>query len=258
MSKKEWTTIDKSEWDRGPWDDEPDKVQWVDEVAGLDCLIVRNRGGALCGYVGVPGGHPLFGVGYSTEVEVLGAALESRKERPVGENPGMAVMLAMLGGEIKASPETVFEVHGGLTFADGCHEPTEEQFASIADRKAARLAEAAKYPQGDAARDVRELTEQEAMTFAEWRDHQMGRRICHVPAEGRPGRVWWFGFDCAHSGDLSPAHEAPMRRYGDRMSFSDETYRGRAYVEREVGNLAHQLAAITTAAAASHTKETGE
>lgn len=46
----------------GPWTDEPDKAQWVDEATGLDCLIVRaETSGSLCGYVGVPPGHPCYG-----------------------------------------------------------------------------------------------------------------------------------------------------------------------------------------------------
>lgn len=47
----------------GPWADEPDKAQWVDDATDLDCLIVRNRSGALCGYVGVPADHPWHGRG---------------------------------------------------------------------------------------------------------------------------------------------------------------------------------------------------
>jgi hypothetical protein len=40
---------------------EPDKEQWADESTGLPCLLKRNpRSGALCGYVGVPEGHPWF------------------------------------------------------------------------------------------------------------------------------------------------------------------------------------------------------
>lgn len=46
----------------GPWTEEPDKAQWVDPTTGLDCLIVRAHHGALCGYVGVPPGHPFHGV----------------------------------------------------------------------------------------------------------------------------------------------------------------------------------------------------
>lgn len=79
-----WKNTDKSEWENGPWMDEPDKAQWIH--AGLDCLIVRGPGGALCGYVGVPESHPGFERDYD-EVNV--------------------------------------DVHGGLTFADKC-QPSEE------------------------------------------------------------------------------------------------------------------------------------
>lgn len=45
----------------GPWNDEPDKIQWIDEGTGLDCLMVRSLlSGSWCGYVGVPPGHPLY------------------------------------------------------------------------------------------------------------------------------------------------------------------------------------------------------
>lgn len=56
--------VDKSGWGPGPWSDEPDKIQWADEDTGLPCLIVRNRAGALCGYVGIPESHPWFGMDY--------------------------------------------------------------------------------------------------------------------------------------------------------------------------------------------------
>lgn len=81
MKTLEWTTIDKSSWPRGEWDSEPDKKQWLDEATGLPCLIVRGPSGALCGYVGVPDGHPLFEKDYSS---------------------------------------ADVSVHGGLTFADHC------------------------------------------------------------------------------------------------------------------------------------------
>src|SRR4051812_33030319 len=28
--------------------------------------------------------------------------------------------------------------------------------------------------------------------------------VCHVPKPGEPENLWWFGFDCAHSGDMHP------------------------------------------------------
>lgn len=87
MQTIEYRTVDKSTWGRGPWQDEPDKVQWQDEKTGLACLIRRAPGvGSLCGYVGVPQGHPWHGMDY---------------------------------GDVDAS------VHGGLTFAQACGEGDE-------------------------------------------------------------------------------------------------------------------------------------
>lgn len=51
----------------GPWDTEPNKIQWLDPGTDLDCLIVRGPLGTLCGYVGVPPSHPLYQVDYSDE-----------------------------------------------------------------------------------------------------------------------------------------------------------------------------------------------
>lgn len=69
MKTLEWHDPDRAEdrarWGPGPWDGEPDKVQWPDPATGYACLIHRNRMGALCGYVGVPEGHPWHGLGYS-------------------------------------------------------------------------------------------------------------------------------------------------------------------------------------------------
>lgn len=70
----------RKDWTPGPWDDEPNRAEW--RYKDLPCLIVRNRSGALCGYVGVPPGHPVHGKHYD-DVEV--------------------------------------DVHGGLTFSAGCH-----------------------------------------------------------------------------------------------------------------------------------------
>lgn len=78
--------VDKSEWDAGPWHQEPDKLNWVDPETGLDCMIVRaGEIGHLCGYVGVPPNHPYHGKNYWDE------------------NGGPDV-----------------QVHGGLTYADKC------------------------------------------------------------------------------------------------------------------------------------------
>lgn len=56
-------TIDKSSWGPGPWQSEPDRVEF--EHAGFPCLMLRQpRLGHWCGYVAVPPGHPWHGKGY--------------------------------------------------------------------------------------------------------------------------------------------------------------------------------------------------
>jgi hypothetical protein len=62
----EYTTIDKSDWPRGEWDNEPDKIQFPDPETGLPTLIVRGPSGALCGYVGVTEEHPWYKKSYNS------------------------------------------------------------------------------------------------------------------------------------------------------------------------------------------------
>lgn len=78
------TYLDRTGWAPGPWDGEPDHVEWRDPATGLPCLTHRNRFGTWCGYVGVPPGHPWHGKDYDDE------ALYD------------------------------VDVHGGLTYADLC------------------------------------------------------------------------------------------------------------------------------------------
>ena len=67
-----------------PWESEPSYAEWVDTATGYKCRIVRNPStGTLCGYVGIPREHRLYGMTYQ------------RAEN--GDND--------------------FEVHGGLTFS---------------------------------------------------------------------------------------------------------------------------------------------
>lgn len=55
--------LDKSDWGPGPWQDEPDRVEW--KAHGFHCLITRSDlSGSLCGYVALPEGHPWFEKGY--------------------------------------------------------------------------------------------------------------------------------------------------------------------------------------------------
>lgn len=53
--------IGRSGWPSGPWDSEPDKIQWTDDLTGMPCLLARAARGQWCGYVAVPPEHPLYG-----------------------------------------------------------------------------------------------------------------------------------------------------------------------------------------------------
>jgi hypothetical protein len=89
------TFIDRSSWPPGPWDDEPDRVDWRDEITGYPCFVKRGPTGAWCGYVGLPPGHRFH----------------------------------------DADPDEVpVDVHGGLTFGAPCDEddgPTAERICHV-------------------------------------------------------------------------------------------------------------------------------
>lgn len=99
MGDHVFTTQDKTTWGDGPWQTEPDKVVWIDEVTRLDCMANRGPSGSWCGYVGVDPSHRMHGKGYS---ECLAGC-------PAEE-----------GSCYDHSPEAVLSVHGGLTYAKAC------------------------------------------------------------------------------------------------------------------------------------------
>lgn len=118
MITEKFSDVDKSTWGPGAWQDEPDKAFWVDPETGLDCLVVRNPMGALCGYVGVKKDHPLHGVGYSEHVEKLKELLQTRS----GDLNKLSIfsLFVNAGEGGKSTPDLAFEVHGGITFSDEC------------------------------------------------------------------------------------------------------------------------------------------
>lgn len=150
MKTIEYKGPDKSEDypEHGPWMDEPDKIQWLDEDTQMPCLIVRGPSGALCGYVGVNHTHPHFQKDYN-------------------------------------DPEV--SVHGGLTFASKCQET----------------------------KDDNEIA------------------VCHKVEENEDDNVWWFGFDCAHVGDLCPKN--------NHYKYEGDSYKTVEYVKAQVESLAQQL-----------------
>jgi len=84
MKSEEW--IDKRAWGEGPWQGEPDRVEWRE--GNKVCLVKRHPAhGHFCGYVGLQRGHKLYGKGYDEAHDFM---------------------------EI--------DVHGGLTYAGPCEE----------------------------------------------------------------------------------------------------------------------------------------
>lgn len=45
----------------GPWNNEADKIAWIDAETGLGCIMLRQEDGTISGYTGVGPDHPLFG-----------------------------------------------------------------------------------------------------------------------------------------------------------------------------------------------------
>lgn len=89
------------------------------EHEGLRCVVIMTPMGHRCGYVGLPKGHPLYGVDYNTKTKALSA--KSMPDVPT-KKIGVGQMLkAMLGeyNEESISPEMFFSVHGGITYSGG-------------------------------------------------------------------------------------------------------------------------------------------
>jgi hypothetical protein len=237
METREWKTLNRTGWPSGEWDDEPDKAQWIDEGSGLPCLAVRaSHSGHWCGYVGVSESHPWFGKGYDDCVlktalprgpkdgdEKWGSFAKDLAERTVCDEEYCS-----------HRPESMIEVHGGLTFADSCMDTSEEAWGRWRQRMADRAEDAKKYPRGDSARTLRDWGAG-IDSYDAWRELAQARAICHTPGPGEPDHAWWFGFDCAHSGDASPAR-------GDDFGLYGSYYKTLSYVRNECAKLARQLA----------------
>lgn len=81
--------------------------------------------------------------------------------------------------------------------------------------------------------------------FCQPHGDEEGKGICHIAAPGEPDRVWWLGFDCAHSGDHGP-RDAAYARDRSEECFSLRwrgTYKALGYVKNQCANLAEQIKA---------------
>lgn len=191
------TEIRKSQWGKGPWQNEPDRLQWVDKATGLTCLALRGPVGSFCGYVGVPETHPAYEITYDGTPVTEHEEWRKQSRKYIRENspnfekldfPKMPDVIPGIGEAIEK-----ITVHGGLTYSGF------------------------------------------------WPDKVPG--------------LWFFGFDCAHSGDLCPGMVATLKRINiDEGTTRREDYHSGdkyctiEYVQAECTELAAQLAAIGSGA----------
>lgn len=203
MKLQAYKTINKSTWPRGPWDEEPDKVQYTDPDTGLPCLIVRHpTSGQLCGYVGVTDGHPDFQKDYDS---------------------------------VAAS------VHGGLTYSSFCQEARSEDFLKWNQRMKDRTEEALQYPDGDAASDWRRMGHL-VDDYEAWQEYNEASAICHK-TEGNDRVWWFgfdcAHFRDYTPGIAATFAAIGYDAYGERHK--DDIYRDINYVKAEIASLAKQL-----------------
>lgn len=94
---------DRSSWGPGPWESEPDRVDF--EHGGLPCLLLRSPMGFWCGYAAVLPGHPWHGV---DSCQCLAPADPAHASDENGWH------------ECEQRPESLMDVHGGLTYSGAC------------------------------------------------------------------------------------------------------------------------------------------
>lgn len=139
--------------------------EWITKAGFLARAGMVNES-HRCGYVAVGPDHPLFGVNYNEETDVL---IPPDENETVGKRSPIILLSLSFGGPLTV-PDVVMDVHGGLTYSE--------------------------------------------------------------QDENDPN-LWWFGFDCAHAGDLTMTHI--------KHDFTEGEFRSLEYVIEECESLAEQL-----------------
>jgi hypothetical protein len=129
--------LPKAKWGPGPWQDEPDRVDF--EHAGLPCAIIRNLHvtGSLCGYVGVPDSHPWWGKDAHTCVATPQCPEPPPPDFEQWAKDGMPVPPE--GSRWRASMQeptwscghtigSMVSVHGGITWASTAYFQTKSAY----------------------------------------------------------------------------------------------------------------------------------
>lgn len=261
IETREWDFphFNKRDWGKGPWLNEPDKLQF--SKCGYPCLVLRNSSlGSLCGYVAVPPGHPAYGLHYEGIDALLADIvyadfMESlrkwgRQGRPLTKhklpdmNPIERPEPSTDAGKAVAS----IRVHGGLTYSNSGFIISEEAWKELLKHFPKARKEAAKFPVGDWARFLSHWEEAEH-SYEAFKNIAEATTLCLIPYSNTP--PWWFfGFDCSHADDLMPAMAYLMKTFrfkpspGMEFIRNEDVYRDLTYVENECEDLALQLKAI--------------
>jgi hypothetical protein len=110
--------LPKARWGRGPWQREPDMLEW--RHAGFHCGALRAEvTGSWCGYVGVSGDHPVFGKGPWECILACNRDPAPRfSSSPFGEAmASIARRLDIPHSSCEHTVSTLFDVHGGITYS---------------------------------------------------------------------------------------------------------------------------------------------
>jgi len=99
------------------WESEPNLKRFKHK--GHLCKIKRHDTMLhLCGYIGVPKGHVMYGLKYDESSPFLKKTLNRIKKKKVDpQDLGLGQMLHAMMGSYNATPESILMVHGGVTFS---------------------------------------------------------------------------------------------------------------------------------------------
>lgn len=92
------------------------KVESDFEYQGIRCVVIFGEMGHRCGYVGVPKESILYGKSYSESLKCL--VKKQVENEPIGKR-GIVPIFCMDRENEFMSMDCYFDVHGGVTYADG-------------------------------------------------------------------------------------------------------------------------------------------
>jgi hypothetical protein len=126
MPRRRQDSLPKKAWGPGPWQHERDQYRWIHD--GLDCYIYRHSEvtGSLNGYVAVPPEHPWWGKAHNECIAT--PACEPDAPLDLDEMAESGIPVPRQGSRMREMmseprwscahrPESLLEVHGGVTYA---------------------------------------------------------------------------------------------------------------------------------------------